>query len=160
MAGFQMQPAQFPSGGFPEGYERDPGSDQTYYRGTVVTWDTSSQELDEHALGATVTGILGVTAEGVVAGVAENPSGNVSLYAAGRRNIFMAKLTNNSGVAQTPDAANINVEYGIVKTGSGTSAVFSVDESDTTHKVLEVTGIDTERDIVYFKFMETAIQQI
>ena len=160
MAGFQMQPARFPSGGFPEGYGRDPGSDQTYYRGTPVTWDTSSQELDEHALAATVTNILGVTGEGVVAGVAENPSGVVNFFAAVRTTIFVALLTNNSGVVQTPDSANLNVEYGIVKTGSGTSAVFSVDESDTTHKVLEVIGFDNYRNLVYFKFMETAIQQI
>ncbi len=66
---FQMQPARFPSGGFPEGQSRASGSDQTYYRGTPVTWDTSSQELDEHALAATVTNILGVTGEGTVAGV-------------------------------------------------------------------------------------------
>ena len=160
MAGFQMQPARFPSGGFPEGYGRASGSDQTYYRGTPVTWDTSSQELDEHALGSVVTDILGVTGEGTVAGVEENPSGEVNFFSAARVNTFMAKLTNNAGTVQTADTANINVEYGIVKTGSGTSAVFSVDESDTTHKVLEVIDIDTERNIVYFKFMESAIQQI
>ncbi len=160
MAGFQMQPAQLPSGGFPEGSDRASGSDQTYYRGTPVTWDTSSQELDEHALAATVTNILGVSAEGTVAGVEENPSGTVNFYYAARTTVFMAKLTNNAGVVATADTANINVEYGIVKTGSGTAAVFSVDESDTTHKVLEVIGIDTYRNIVYFKFMESAIQQI
>ena len=160
MAGFQMQPAQLPSGGFPEGYERDPGSDQTYYRGTPVTWDTSSQELDEHALVTVVTNILGVSAEGVVAGVAENPSDMVNVYLATRTTIFMAKLTDSSGDVVTADTANINVPYGLLKTGSGTSAVFSVDEDDTGTPVVEVIGIDTYRNIVYFKFMETAIQQI
>ena len=160
MAGFQMQPAQLPSGGFPEGSDRASGSDQTYYRGTPVTWDTSSQELDEHALGATVTDILGVTGEGTVAGVEENPSGEVNFFTATRSTIFVATLTNNAGTVQTPDSANVNVEYGIVKTGSGTSAVFSVDESDVTHKVLEVIGFDNYRNLVYFKFMESAIQQI
>ena len=157
---FQMQPAQFPTGGYPEGRERAPGSDQTYYRGTPVTWDTASQELDEHALGATVTNILGVSAEGVVAGTAENPSTYVNYYASTRSNVFMASLTNNAGVVQTPDTANINVQYGLVKTGSGTDAVFTVDESDTTHVVVEVVDIDTERNIVFFKFIESAIQVV
>lgn len=156
---FAMQPAQHLSGNFIEGTDRASGSDQTYPRGTPVTWDTSSQELDEHGGGATVTNVLGVALEGTTSGVEDNPSGTVNLALASRLNIFVAKLTNNAGVVQTADTANINVEYGMVKTGSGLTAVWSVDESDTTHKVLEVTGIDTERNLVYFKWMEAAIQQ-
>lgn len=152
---FAMQPAQHLSGNFIEGTDRASGSDQTYPRGTPVTWDTGSKELDEHGGGSTVTNILGVSLEGTVAGVEDNPSGRVNLALASRLNVFVAKLTNNAGVVQTPDTANINVEYGMVKTGT----VWSVDESDTTDKVLEVIGIDTERDVVYFKFIESAIQQ-
>jgi hypothetical protein len=156
---FAMQPAQFPNGGWPEANERAPGSDQTYPRGTPVTWDTSSQELDVHALAATVTNILGVSNEGVTAGTADNPSGNVSFTYAARSNVFVAKLTNNSGVVATADTANINVEYGLVIVGSGATAWWAVDESDTTHKVVEVIGIDTDRNVVFFKFIESAIQQ-
>ena len=156
---FAMQPAQHLSGNFIEGTDRASGSDQTYPRGTPVTWDTGSQELDEHGGGSTVTNILGVSLEGTVSGTEDNPSKTVNLALASRLNVFVAKLTNNAGVVQTPDTANINVEYGIVKTGSGLTAVWSVDESDTTDKVVEVIGIDTERDVVYFKFIESAIQQ-
>lgn len=156
---FRLQPAQFPHGGWPEGLERAPGSDQTYPQGTPVTWDEASQELDEHALGATVTNILGVSLEGVVAGDADNPSGNVSFVRANNSQVFVAKLTDGSGVVQVPDSANIGVQYGLLKNGSGSDAWFSVDEADTTNVVVEVVGIDTERDLVFFKFITSAIEE-
>lgn len=157
---FAMQPARFPAGsGFPSGDDRTPGSDQTYPRGTPVTWDTGSQELDEHAGGATVTDILGVSLEGVEAGEAFNPSGLVGVALASRQNVFVAKLTDGAGVVQTPAESDINVEYGILKNDSGLDAWWSVDQSDTTDVVVEVIGIDTERDLVFFKFIESAIQQ-
>lgn len=156
---FAMQPAQFPAGGWPEGNERAPGSDQTYPRGTPVTWDTSSQELDEHALVAVVTNILGVSLEGVAAGVADNPSGNVSFVSANRTNTFVSKLVDSTGAVVTADTANINVQYGLLKVGSGSTAWFAVDEDDTTHVVVEVIGIDTDRNLVFWKFIESAIQQ-
>lgn len=155
---FRMQPAQFPYGGFPEGDERTPGSDQTYPKGVPVTWSTASQELDEHAGGATVTNILGVSLDGVEAGVAQNPSGKVNFAYAGRGNVFMAKLINGSGVVQTVDAANINVTYGILKVSTGMNQWWGVDESDTTNVVVEVISIDTELNVVFFKFIESAIQ--
>lgn len=157
---FAMQPAQFPHGGWPEALERTPGSDQTYPRGTPVTWDESSQELDEHAGGATVTNILGITLEGVTSGAAHNPSGKVSFARATQSNIFVAKLTDSSGVVQTPDAANIGVQYGILKNGTGLDQWWSVDEGDTSQVVVEVTGIDTERDVVFFKFITSAVEEL
>lgn len=157
---FAMQPSQFPHGGWAEGGELPPGSDQTYPRGTVVTWATGSQELDEHAGTDTVTGILGVTLEAARSGVSDNPSGNVNYASASRSNTFVAKLVNGSGVVQTVDAANIGVAYGILKVGSGLTAWWGVDEADTTHVVVRVTGIDTDRNVVFFKFIESAIQII
>lgn len=156
---FPMQPAQFPHGGWVEGSARVPGSDQTYPKGTPVTWAAASQELDEHALGATVTNILGVSLDGCNGGEADDPSGKVSFAYASRSNVFIAKLTDGSGNVQTPDEANIGVSYGLLKNGSGADAWFSVNESDTTNVVVTVTGIDEEREIVYFKFLESAIQQ-
>lgn len=156
---FAMQPSQFPAGGWLEGDDRAPGSDQTYPRGTPVTWDTSSQELDEHGLSGTVTNILGVSVEGVVAGAADNPSGKVGVALASRDNVFVAKLVNSSGTVQTADTANINVEYGLLEIGSGSDSWFAVDEDDTSQVVIEVIGIDTERNVVFFKFIESAIQQ-
>jgi len=156
---FRMQPAQFPHGGWPESDDRTPGSDQTYPRGTPVTWDTASQELDEHALSTTVTGILGVSLEGVTAGVAHNPSGKVGVALASRSNVFMAKLVNASGVIQTAATSNINVNYGLLDISSGLDEWTAVDEDDVTHVVVEVIGIDTDRNIVFFKFIESAIQQ-
>lgn len=156
---FAMQPAQFPQGGWPEGTERTPGSDQTYPRGTPVTWDESTQELDEHAGGATVTNILGISLEGVSAGVAQNPSGKVSFARATPNNIFVAKLINGSAVVQTVDAANIGVQYGILKVSTGLNQWWGVDESDTTDVVVEVTGIDEERNVVFFKFITSAVEE-
>lgn len=157
---FAMQPAQFPHGGFMEGTERTPGSDQTYPRGTPVTWDTSSQELDEHDLGGTTTGFVGVSLEGVVSGDADNPSGKVNYAKASRSNVFIAKLVNGSGEVQTPDIDNVGVEYGLRKQGSGSDAWFAVDESDTTDTVVEVIGYDEDREVVFLKFLEDAIDEI
>lgn len=155
---FAMQPSQFPHGGWPESSDRAPGSDQTYPRGTPVKWDTGSQELDAHALGATVTDILGVSVEGVTAGTAANPSGKVGFAYASRSNVFVAKLVDSTGAVVTADTANINVEYGLLKVGSGATSWYGVDEDDTTHVVVEVVDIDTERNVVFFKFIESAIQ--
>lgn len=162
---FKMQPAQYPSGGYPEGRNYSPSSDtaQTYPAGTPVTFDTGAQNgIEEHALGATVTNILGLTTEGVTAGVSSNPDTKVGVISANRSNIFMAKLINGSGVVQTPDDDNLLAQYGLLKVGSGADAWFGVDESDTTHVVIEVIGYDTEIDgptgVVYFKFIESAIQ--
>ena len=154
---FVMQPSKFPQGGWPVGTELPPGSDQTYPKGTVVTWDTGSQELDEHAGTTTVTGIRGVALDGCTAGEAANPSGNVNIADA-KDNVFVAKLTNGSGTVQTVDQANLNVQYGILKNGSGASAWWSVDEADTTNVVVEVVDIDTDRNVVFFVFLDSAIQ--
>lgn len=156
---FKMQPAQFPNGGWPEARGRTPGSDQTYPAGTPLAWDTSSQELDEHGGGATVTGIIGVSLDGVVSGEADNPSGEVNYAAATRANMFCAQLVNGSGVVQTVDAANIGVQYGILKVGTGSDQWWGVDEADTTDVVVEVEKIDTHRNLVFFKFLESAIAE-
>lgn len=158
---FHMQPAQAPYGGYFNGVDRIPATDQTFPIGTPVTWDTAAQDLNEHALVAVVTNILGVSLEGVVAGAANNPSGLVGLALAGRENVFMAKLTNGAGVVQTPDAANVNLTYGLLKNGAGSDAWFSVDEADTVNVVVEVIGYSLEIDdgVVFFKFIESAIQQ-
>lgn len=156
---FKMQPAQFPAGGWPEGTERSPGSDQTYPAGTPVTWDEATGELDAHAGGATVTNILGVSLEGVVSGDADNPSGNVSYAKANRTNVFAAQLINGSGVVQTVDEGNLGGRYGILKVGSGSSQWWGVDEADTTDVVVEVVEIDTHRNLVFFKFLESAIEE-
>jgi len=155
---FKMQPARFPHGGYPEGTDLAPGSDQTYPSGCPVTWDVSSQELDVHGGGATVTNIRGISLDGVVAGTADNPSGLVCLANAAHPNIFVAKLTNNSGTVQTADTANLNVQYGMVVVGSGATQWWAVDESDVTHKVLEIIDIDTDRNVVFFQFLNSAVQ--
>lgn len=156
---FRMQPTRFPSGGWPESYARPPGSDQLYPKGTVVTWDAANGELDEHGGGTTVTNIAGVSLDGCSAtGVAADPSGDVSFTFAGSQQYFVAKLTNGSGTVQTADVNNIGVQYGILKNGSGLAAWWSVDEADTTNVVVEVVDIDTERNVVIFRFIDSAIQ--
>ena len=157
---FRMQAAQFPQGGYPEGSDRVPASDQTFPGGTPVTWDTGAQDLNEHALATVVTNVLGVSVEGVSAGVAENPSGTVNYIKAGRNQVFVAKLVNGSGVVQVPDLANIDLNYGLLKVGTGLSMWFGVDESDTTNVHVKVIDIDLERDLVYFKFLESVIQEV
>lgn len=154
---FVMQPARFPAGGWPEGDEYSPGSDQTYPRGVPVTWDTGSQELDAMATDPT-SDILGISLEGVSAGSADNPSSKVNAALASRNTVFTAKLTNGSGTIQTVDEGNIGVTYALLKNGSGATQWWSVNEDDSSGGVAEVVDIDTERNLVFFKFTEASIQ--
>jgi hypothetical protein len=156
---FRMQPARFPNGGFPECDDRTPNATESWNVGTPVTWDTVNSDLDAHALGATVTNILGVSLEGTTAGAPDNPSGKVGVALAGRSNVFTAKLTNGTATPVTPAVSDIGDELGIQKNGTGRDAWYSVDRSLTVNTHVEVIGIDTERDVVFFKFKESAIQQ-
>jgi len=156
---FVMQPARFPAGGWLEGSEFSPGSDQTYPRGVPVIFAVGSQELDAKATDPT-TDILGISLEGVTAGIAANPSTKVNVALAARINIFTAKLTNSAGVVQTADEANVGVTYALLKNGSGATQWWSVNESDSSGGVAEVIDIDTERNLVFFKFTEASIQFI
>ena len=153
---FHMQPSRAPQGGWPVGTELAPGSDQTYPHGTPVTWDTGSQELDEHGGGATVNNIRGVSLDGVTSGTAHNMSGNVNLADA-KDNIFVAKLT-SAGTIVTADTANLNVQYGIIKVSTGLNQWWGVDEADTGNVVCEVVDLDTDRNLVFFVFLDSAIQ--
>lgn len=153
-----MQPARFPAGGWLEGgREYTPGSDQTYPRGTIVTFDTSSQELDAKATDPT-TAILGVSLEGVAAGTADNPSDKVNVGLASRINVFCAKLTSSAGAVVTAAEDNVGVTYALLKNGSGATQWWSVNEDDSSGGVAEVIDIDTERNLVFFKFTEASIQ--
>ncbi len=154
---FVMQPARFPAGGWPEGEEYTPGSDQTYPRGVPVIWATGSQELDAKATDPT-TDILGISLEGVAAGTADNPSSKVNVAHAVRTTVFMAKLTSSAGAVVTADEANVGVTYALLKNGSGATQWWSVNEDDSSGGVAEVIDIDTERNLVFFKFTEASIQ--
>lgn len=154
---FRMQPSRLPHGGWPEGMERTPGSDQTYPAGCPVRM--VGLELDVHPGSTTVIDILGVSMEGVVSGTADNPNDKVSVAAAAHPNVFVAKLVNGSGVVQTADTANINVHYGMIVVSSGSTQWWGVDEDDTsTSPVLEVIDIDTDRNVVFFRFLNSAVQ--
>ncbi len=162
---FKMQAARFPNGGYPEATAYSPSSDtaQTYPKGVPLTFDTGAQNgVEEHAGGATVTNILGISAGVVVAGVSNDPDEKVDVILAARSNTFVAKLINGSGTIMTPDDDNLLAQYGILKVGTGLDAWWGVDESDTTNVVVEITGYDLNVDgptgVVFFKFIESAIQ--
>jgi hypothetical protein len=114
--------------------------------------------LDEHAGATTVIDIAGISVEGVSAGAAQNPSGKVGFIHAAHPNIFVAKLTNGSGAVQVADQANVGVQYGILKNGTGLDQWWSIDEADVTNVVAEILDIDTERNVVFFMFLNSAVQ--
>lgn len=153
-----MMPAQFVAD-FPECRDYPVASNQLFPRGAVVTWNTSNQRLQEHALGTTVTNVLGVSMEGCVStGVSSNPSGNIGVALASRNNTFVSRVVNNAGVIQQVSPALIGNAYGILKVGSGLDAFFAVNQQNTANTLVRVTGIDQDRNIVFFKFLESAIQ--
>jgi len=153
-----MQPAKFPNGGWPEANAYTPATDQTFSRGTPVTWDASAQTLDEHAGSTTVTNILGIAMSGVTTTAVDDPSGKVDVAFALHPTIFMAKLVGSTGTIQTVATSNIGVLYGILKVSTLRNAWWGVDEDDTTNVVCEVIDIDVDRNLVYFRFIDSAVQ--
>ena len=154
---FRFQPAKFPHGHVPDTQEYTPESSQTFIRGVVV--DLTGGEIIIHPGGTTVTDIFGVALHGMAsAGVSDSPSGLVAVAKADPDQTYLGQvvaggvdedvvLTDLSGIA-------VGDHYGFI---INTAGEHLVDFSDTTNVVLEIEKIDDNLDIVWFKFLASAI---
>ena len=150
------------SAGAPEVKEFDIQSSASFPDGAPLQRDTVQKDIEEHAGGATVTGIIGVSMFGVSSGVPAAKGGTafgtkMLVAIANRDTEFVGTMINGSTI-QTPNSDNDGTEYGIVKV----SGEWYVDEGDsgTTgngHVVLTTTGFDANRKIVFFKFIDSAV---
>lgn len=161
---FQITPVKaYGAEGFFEGDGSRPvdAAQAVFPIGTPLTFDTSSHTLKEHPLGTTVTNLLGFSLEGLSAtGLTNlNLGPNVQLAKATRDNAFAATLTNGSDTPVTPTIAHVGQTYGITKHSTLGNAWYSVDIANT-HLLAVVTGFSAEMMIVYFKVIESAVQEI
>jgi len=132
-----------------------PESSATFVVGAPLQRDnTNTDEIEEHAGGATVTGIIGVAGAPVTSGTPEFRS-DALYYAANQQTEFVGQVI-SSGTVQTisttPGTYEGN-EYGMVKSGSD----WYVDAADITNVHLTVTKEMPEINAVLFKFLATAI---
>jgi len=83
----------------------------------------------------------------------------VPVYIANRNTVFVGQLSNGTTGLVVPDDANVDgVGYGIIKQTDGT---WTVDEADTTNKLVSIVKYDTKLGgaygSVFFKFFAAAI---
>ena len=165
---FIMQPARIPAGGvFPvQGVATvEPA---TFSRGAVLVAQNGDTGLALEG-GVNPTQIIGValqggdTAPGFAA--ANNPTtitgrlSKVSCAIANEQTVFQASLTNGTSAPVAPTNADVNQSYGITGYSAGTTAaVWVVDKAKTgaSARVI-VTGFDTQRQIVFFQFLNSAM---
>lgn len=158
---FAMQPARSPVGRWPEATDRPAADDETWPRGTPVTYTVAAEELAEVTGLSTGEDIVGVTLEGVTAPeVYDNPAGSVNFAKSTRVNTFVANAVNGSGVVQTVTEALIGTLRPLRKQGTGRDAWWGVNVATVDNPVAQIIGVDTDRNIVYFKFLEGVIQEI
>lgn len=163
-----MQPARIPAGGVFEIRGVDTVEAATFYRGAVLVLQSGDTGLALEG-GVNPSQILGLalqggdTAPGFAA--ANNPTtitgrlSKVSCAIANDQTIFQASLTNGSNVAVVPAKTDIGANYGITGYNAGTTAaVWVVDKAKigASARVL-ITGLDTTRNIVFFRFLSSAL---
>lgn len=110
----------------------------------------------------------------LVAGVALDPAGSkpgfdaansptvvtgrvqeVSMAVANRQTVFSGRFVTVAGGDPTvPTQTLINEQYGVAKDANG---LWYVDGDEVTTKSVEIVDIDADRKIVFFKFMEAAL---
>ena len=145
------------SAGPPEYKEFDIQASATFPQGAPLQRDTVESDIEEHAGGATVTGIIGVAMYGVSSGVPAAKGSTafgtrLTVAIANRDTVFVGTMINAS-VVQTPNSGNDGTEYAMIKV----SGEWYVDEADVTDVVLTVVDFDANRLIVFFKFLDSAV---
>lgn len=154
-----FQPAR--SSKVPEIREFPVESSATIALGAPLQRDgTNTDEVEEHAGGDTVTGIIGVALQGATAGTPDFGE-KIQVAIASEDQEFLGQIRDSGGSTWptiTNDGTYEGNEYGIIEVNGN----WFIDEDDTTDVVVRVTkelpGIGGS-GAVLFKFIPTAIGQ-
>ncbi len=134
------------------------GAPMTINAGEVDELDTDDVTL--------VVGIAAAADESALGyGMADQPStvtgrsNTVPVWVASRDAVFMGQLSNGTTALVVPDAANVDgVGFGLIRQTDGR---WTVDEADTTNKVVQVIGysllVGGTYGVVFFKFLASTI---
>lgn len=160
-----FRPAYVEGGGSPAARHYTVKTSETFTVGAPLT--TNAGEVDEIdtddvTLVIGVAGAANASAYGY--NMADQPStvtgraDTVPVFIANRDVVFMGQMSNGTTALVVPDAANVDqVGFGIIKQTDGT---WTVDEADTTNKVVVVIDFDTtitSNGVVFFKFLASTI---
>lgn len=151
----RFQPSRHPAGEVASVQGYTPASDQTIVKGDIVTYDNAADDLNEHGLATDVEDVLGVALEGAESGTADSPSGEVAVAKATRDTVFMGQVVNSSAVVTDLSSISIGDQYGVVVL----DGIHYVDEEDTSNVLVQIVDIDDDIDVVWFKFLESTLQE-
>ena len=154
----RFQPTKFGLGApAPNTQGYTPDAALTCLRGAPMTYVPGGDDVIEHVGGATVTLILGVAAHDVsVAGTSDDVSGNVLVHKASNQE-FAGSVLASAAVVTDLSGISIGDEYGFIKHSDNE---WYVDFDDTTNVVLTITKIDDNLNIVWFRFLASAVQEL
>lgn len=158
--GYPMQPARVPGGGVFSVLAPDTTAAQTFIRGAVLVF--ASGKVSEASTGVT-TNVAGVALQGAFTGpgnaMANSPAPitwqetQTSMAVADSVTIFEATFVNGSTTRIAPAVTDIGVSYGVSKYTD-----WAVDKSLTAGSAaVRVVGIDTQRNLVFFKWLAAAV---
>ncbi len=147
-----LQPAKFGGNTSVKGLELPIEATAEFTIGAVLALNAG--EVEEHAGATTVTGILGVSGHGTEgAGDSESPSGECVVFKAHGGQVYLGQMIDTAVVKTDLSGIVVGVEYGIIKVGGD----WYVDFEDTTNVVLTIQKVDDNLDIVWFKFLDSAV---
>jgi hypothetical protein len=155
----RFQPAKFGQSEVPEVQSYDPYSTVTAYRGAPVTYDTTNAGIIIFAGALAVIDLLGIMLHDVVAGVSDDPAGKC-VVAKAKGQEFVGQCVNGGSdpdvVLTDLSSLIIGEHYGII---INTAGGWAVDTSETTSVIVEITRIDDDLDIVWFKILDSVCQE-
>ncbi len=159
-------PARFPAGEAPDTQSMEYDTAETFKRGAVVIFEGGATgQIVESS--ADSTPIVGVSMEDVDSKPGHElghtsqikqvtaRKDEVSVAKANRVQVFSGRMVNGSTDPVTPALTDVNVLYGLLKTGND----WVVDQAEVANTRVEITDIDITEKIVYFKFMEAHLAQ-
>lgn len=151
-----MQPARTAPGAVPSVVYGQYDSASSIVNGSVLIFSSGQYQV----AGTNPALIAGValqdkdTAPGYQAANNPNPitgrQQKISVAQADRTAVFSATLTNGTSTRITPAQADVGAQYGI----TAYSGVWTVDKAKTTTDArVSIVGIDTEMNLVFFKWL-------
>lgn len=161
-----FRPSHVEGGGSPVVRHYTVKSGETFYLGSPATINAGEvDEIDTNDV-TLVVGVAGAANQaGYGYGMADQPSfvtgraDTIPVFIANRNTVFMGQLSNGTTSLVVPDAANVDgVGFGIIQQTDGT---WTVDEADTTNKLVQVVdfdlGLGGTYGVVFFKFFAAAL---
>jgi hypothetical protein len=137
---------------------------QTFKAGELVKFDGSGNIIimDSSVASGTIVGVALQDADSAPGFSAANSpttftyrSQKVSVCRPNDQTIFQAIMTNNSSTRVNPALTDVGIQYGLTAYNTAAAgAVWTVDKNKTAGNArVTVVGIDTDQNVVFFKFI-------